>query len=224
MWSSPPPLLNFRRCSVSLICTPQVSGYEAVGRKRDHGSLWQHEGDFLNQKATVVLCYHPSTAWDSRTPHTFGDWHVEGVVCWYQQVFKQLRLGTCYFSLAWPERETPSTMENPEHTSSGRQEVTAYSSRRFSDQPGLLKRSSCCFPAGTGLNYSADRPAVLHWSWCLGNVFKAAALLGKWVRSIIIERENFSSNLSRAQEEALGTMTKLTWWIISYLRTVQGYG
>lgn len=99
-------------------------------------------------------------------------------------------------------KETP-IMENPEHTIpvGGRKQQWVQASP---DQPGLLKRSSCRFPAGTVVNYSADGPVVLHWSLCLGNIFKAAALLGKIGQKYHHEkREDSSSSLSRAEKEAL---------------------
>lgn len=49
-------------------------------------------------------------------PHTFGDWQVEGVAYLYQQMVMPLRRGDLLFLTGLAERETPSTMENPEHT------------------------------------------------------------------------------------------------------------
>lgn len=66
----------------------------------------------------------PQHSMGQQDPHTFGNWHLEGVVYWYQQVVKQLRLGTWYFLLACPERETLSAMENPEQPAQARDSLT----------------------------------------------------------------------------------------------------
>lgn len=169
MWPPPPPLLNSRRGSVSLICTPQVSGYEAVGRKRDHDSLNNMKVIFWTKRQLQPCAATPAQHGTAGPPHL---WELAlGGSCLLVPASGQAtKTGNLVFltGLSWKRNSFC-------HGKSW----AACSSTRFSDQAGLLKRSSCCFPAGTGLNYSADRPAVLHWSWCLGNVFKAAALLGK---------------------------------------------